>query len=82
MAYSIQSATVEDAPAFALIFQKAFEHDHILGYFHPDTPKDILMDKDIQYYTQAIQNCNIYGRRYTKAVEENTGETVALAGSK
>ena len=80
MTYSLHPATIEDAPAIAEIFQKAFENDHIMGHFHPETPKDILVDKDIKYFTKAIAAGTIYGERYTKVVDESAGgEMVAFA---
>ena len=79
MAYYMQPATVDDAPAIAEVFQKAFEGDHIMGYFYSNTPKDMIWEKDLKYFKENIGVGTLYGERYTKVVEDSTGKIVAFS---
>ena len=81
MTYSFQPATIEDAPAIAEIFQIAFENDHIVGHFYPDTPKQTRMELDTKLFSRAIEREPVYGERYTKVIDESSGgKTVGFAG--
>lgn len=73
MAFTLHPVAVEDAEDLTRIFQEAFKHDHIIGYFHPNAPRNIIWDRDVDFYRGLIKDGDIYGGRMTKAVETSTG---------
>ena len=73
MAFTLHPVTLEDAEDISRIFQEAFKHDHIIGYFNPNVPKDALWNRDLEFYRGLIQEGDIYGGRITKAVDTSTG---------
>ena len=73
MAFTVHPVTLEDAEDITRIFQEAFKDDHILSYFHPNTPKEVIWNWDLDYYTGLIQDGDLYGGQIIKAVETSTG---------
>ena len=79
MAYKLQPATLDDVPAFATIFDLAFRDDHVMGFFHPHTPPDVLFDHNKNLFKRLLSEDPSFGRRFTKAVQSSTGSTVGFA---
>ena len=73
MAFTVHPVAVEDAEDITRIFEEAFKHDHIMSYFHPNVPRNITWDRDLEFYRGLIKEGDIYGGRITKAVETSTG---------
>lgn len=73
MPFTLYPANVEDASDIAAIFQAAFAEDHILGYFHPHVPASVLREKDQNLFRGLIAQGDIYGERFTKVVDEESG---------
>ena len=73
MAFTLHPVTIEDAEDITGIFHEAFKNDHIMSYFHPNVPKDIIWERDLDFYRGLIKEGDIYGGRITKAVETSTG---------
>ena len=79
MAFTLHPVTLEDAEDISRIFQEAFKDDHIIGYFNPNVPKDILWERDLEFYRGLIQDGDIYGGRITKAVDTSTGYELKIS---
>ena len=73
MGFSLQPAGLQDAEDITQIFQVAFKDDHIMGQFHPNTPKNLLWEQDMKVFSDMIAQGDIYGGRFTKVVDEDTG---------
>ncbi len=73
MAFTLHPVAVEDAEDMTRIFQEAFKHDHIMSYFNPNVPRNIVWERDLDFYKGLIKEGDIYGGRITKAVETSTG---------
>ena len=73
MAFTLHPVAFEDAEDITRIFQEAFKHDHIMSYFHPNVPRDIVWNRDLDFYRGLIKEGDIYGGRITKAVDTSTG---------
>ena len=73
MPYTLHNAGLEDVPDIARIFQAAFKDDDIMGYFYPNTPSNIRWDHDIKLYTDLMNEGDIYGGRFTKVVDDDSG---------
>ena len=73
MAFTLHPVAFEDAEDITRIFQEAFKHDHIMSYFHPNVPREIVWNRDLDFYRGLIREGDIYGGRITKAVETSTG---------
>lgn len=78
MAYTLHPATVEDAEAITSIMRDAFADDHIMSYFYPDVPKDVVYQRDLSLFRDWISHGDAYGGRFTKAVENKTGYESAM----
>ena len=72
MAFTVHPVAVEDAEDITRIFEEAFKHDHIMSYFHPNVPRNITWERDLEFYRGLIKEGDIYGGRITKAVETST----------
>lgn len=73
MAFTLHPVTLEDAEDVTRIFEEAFKHDHIMSYFCPNVPGDIVWERDLDFYKGLIKEGDIYGGRITKVVETSTG---------
>ena len=73
MAFTLHPVAVEDAEDITRIFQEAFKDDHIMSYFNPNVPKNIVWDRDLEFYRGLIKDGDLYGGRITKSVETSTG---------
>ena len=73
MAFTVHPVAVEDAEDITRIFEEAFKHDHIMSYFHPNVPRNITWERDLEFYRGLIKEGDIYGGRISKAVETSTG---------
>ncbi|KAL9128593.1 MAG: hypothetical protein Q9217_002758 [Psora testacea] len=79
MAYTLQPAQVKDAEVITDIFQQAFAHDHIMSYMKPNVPKEIKWEHTVRLFRGWLEQGDIYGARFTKAVENETGNIVAFS---
>ena len=73
MAFTLHPVTLEDAEDITRIFEEAFKDDHIMSYFHPNVPRDVVWERDLDFYRGLIKEGDIYGGRITKAVDTSTG---------
>ena len=73
MGFSLHPAGLEDAEAITKIFRNAFKDDHIMGHFHPKTPAHLVWEQDLKVFSDMIQQGDIYGGRFTKVVDEDSG---------
>ena len=73
MAFTMHPVALEDAEDITRIFEEAFKYDHIMSYFHPHVPRDVVWERDLDFYRGLIKEGDIYGGRITKAVDTNTG---------
>lgn len=79
MPYTQCAATVSDARDLAIVFQKAFEHDHIMSFFHRHSPKDLVLERDTKLFTRGLEEGSAFGKQFTKIVDDSTGQIVAFA---
>ena len=73
MAFTLHPITIEDAEDMGRIFRDAFQDDHIIGRFYPNTPKDVRCAQDLEFFRGLIKDGDLYGGRFTKVVETSTG---------
>ena len=73
MTYSLHPAGPSDAKDITRIFQAAFKDDHIMGHFHPHTPENLVWEQDLKVFSDMLAQGDVYGGRWTKVVEDETG---------
>lgn len=73
MAYGLHPATMNDVEAIASIFGAAFADDHIMSHFFPNVPKELVYRRDRDLFRDWLSQGDIYGGRFTKAVDKQTG---------
>lgn len=74
MAFTLRPAGPDDAEDITRIFQDAFRDDHIMGRFHPRTPKEVVWEADLKMFGAMLeQQGEAWGGVWTKVVDGETG---------
>lgn len=73
MGFSLHPCVTQDAEDITRIFQAAFADDHIIGHFHPHTPKDVYFASDVKFFKLQIEEQGMWGGKVTKVVDDETG---------
>lgn len=73
MAFSLQPAGLEDVEDIVRIFQAAFKKDPIMGRFHANSPPHLVWEKDLKVFSDMMAEGDVYGGRFAKVVEDETG---------
>lgn len=79
MKFSVHVASIADCPALATVAIASFKDDPVMGYLSRSVPSDVFETYHCQEWQQRLQQSSLNGLRVFKAVDDDTGDIVAVA---
>ena len=73
MSFRLESATIEDAPTLVTTFDEAFAQDPIASHIFKDVPREVRWERNLKWYSTALENSESNGARFTKVVDTSNG---------